>query len=74
MARLVAAVANHVFTAAPATPPTVMQGSLEMSNVSSVEQMVRLITVLRVYQELTQGLQLDDQTKNLATSNVGLVS
>lgn len=58
----------------PTTPPSVIQGSLEMSNVSSVDQMVRLITVLRVYQELTQGLQMDNETKNLATQNVGLVS
>jgi len=57
----------------PTTPPTVAQGALELSNVSSVDQMVRLITILRVYQELTQALQTDDQTKNLATQNVGLV-
>jgi len=57
-----------------ATPPRVVQGSLEMSNVSSVQEMVHLITVLRVYQQFAQALNIDDSTKNLASQSVGQVS
>jgi len=59
---------------APATtPPHVAQGSLEMSNASSIEGMVQLITILRAYQQLADAMKMDDTTKTLATQNVGQV-
>ena len=56
-----------------ATPPRVMQGQLETSNVSSIEEMVQLISILRAYQQFAEALKIDDQTKNLATQSVGQV-
>ncbi len=59
---------------AAATQARVVQGALETSNVSSVQEMVRLITILRTYQSATQALNLDDATKTLSSQTVGEVS
>jgi len=55
------------------TPPRVVQGSLEMSNASSIEGMVQLITILRAYEQLADAVKTDDSTKTLATQSVGQV-
>jgi flagellar basal-body rod protein FlgF len=52
----------------------VVAGALEGSNVSVVEEMAHLITVMRAYEGAQQVMQLDDTTKTLSSQSVGSVT
>ena len=49
------------------------QGSLETSNVNVVDEMVSMITIQRAYEAGQKVIQAEDETLEMATSQVGKV-
>ncbi len=60
--------------ATPATPAAVRQGVLETSNVSVVEEMVRMLTGMRAYEACQRVVWFIDETLDKAVNDVGRVS
>ncbi len=53
---------------------TVQQGYLENSNVSAIQEMVNMISVLRAYESDQKSIMAQDQTLNAAVNQVGNLS
>jgi flagellar basal-body rod protein FlgF len=51
----------------------VFQGALESSNVNPLEEMVRLVDSLRVYESCMKAIQTDDQLNSRAANELGRV-
>ncbi|MGH7441934.1 MAG: flagellar hook-basal body protein, partial [bacterium] len=61
----------------PETPPRgvrVLQGYVEQSNVQVVTEMVRMITLMRAYEENTKSITMQDETLSQLISSVGTPS
>ncbi len=57
----------------PVEAPSILQGYVEDSNVSAVQEMVTLITVVRAYETLQKMVQAEDETLDVALNEVGRV-
>ncbi len=51
----------------------IRQGALEMSNVNPVEEMVHMITVMRMYEAAQNSIQVSDELAGRAANDVGRV-
>lgn len=60
--------------AQPATNTTVVQGSIERSNVSGVTEMTQMIQVQRAYEQLATLMQQQDDLRNTAVQKLGSLS
>jgi flagellar basal-body rod protein FlgF len=58
----------------PVAAPEVVGGSLESSNVNSMESMVSMIELLRAYEASQKVVQAVEETNQQATSDIGRVS
>jgi len=58
---------------APFAVGRIRQGALEMSNVNPVEEMVSMITVMRMYEAAQNALQTSDEVAGRAANDVGRV-
>lgn len=52
-------------------PPTVVQGTLELSNVNAVQELIRNVTGSRRYESLQKAIHMQDQTLEQAVTQVG---
>ncbi len=73
-AGLFANVAGTAMPAMPAMRASVRQGFLEMSNVSAVAEMVRMIAGMRAYEACQRVIWFLDQTLDKAVNDVGRVA
>lgn len=60
-------------TADPATSTTVVQGSLEKSNVDPVQEMIDIIPVARIYETSQKLVQVNDELLDKVINQVGRV-
>ncbi len=51
----------------------IVQGALENSNVNPLEEMIRLVDSLRVYESCVKAIQTDDQLNSRAANELGRV-
>ncbi|PKM75725.1 MAG: flagellar basal-body rod protein FlgF [Firmicutes bacterium HGW-Firmicutes-15] len=54
--------------------PGVLQGYQEISNVNAVQEMVKLISVMRAYESCQKVVQAEDETMGVAIDQVGAVN
>lgn len=57
----------------PAEESSVLQGSLELSNVNPVQEMVKLIDCLRSYESCTKMIHSNDEMDSKASNEIGRI-